>query len=171
MAPVVGEVFDLADAGISYARGDYIGASLSMAAMIPGIGNVAGAGKIAHRLNKAAKYSPINPGPLADDVAKTFRSATYTQRPLSKDTTLYRVISDNGNPTGSYWTSVKPKGPLQSVIDSALDQNWGDTATRVVTARVPAGTKIYEGAAAAQRGLVGGGNQIYIPKVNPKWIQ
>lgn len=119
----------------------------------------------------ATKYSPINLGPLANDVAKTFRSATYTQRTLSKDTTLYRVISDNGNPTGSYWTSVKPKGPLQSVIDSALDQNWGNTATRVVTAKVPAGTKIYEGAAAAQRGLVGGGNQIYIPKVNQNWIQ
>ena len=55
MAPVVGEVFDLADAGISYARGDYPGASLSMAAAIPGIGNVAGAGKLANRLNKLTK--------------------------------------------------------------------------------------------------------------------
>ena len=109
---------------------------------------------------------------MADDVANTFRSATdYSQRTLSNDTTLYRVISDNGRPDGSYWTSVKPQGPLQSVIDSALDQNWGNTATRVVTAKVPAGTKIFEGAAAAQRGLVGGGNQIYIPKVDPKWIQ
>ena len=57
------------------------------------------------------------------------------------------------------------------MIDSALDQNWGNTATRVVTARVAAGTTIYEGAAAAQRGLVGGGNQIYIPRVDPAWIQ
>lgn len=113
----------------------------------------------------------MNPGPLADDIANTFRSSTYTQKALSTDTTMYRVISDNGRPGGSYWTRVKPKGPLQSVIDSALDQNWGNTATRVVTARVPAGTKIYEGAAAAQRGLVGGGNQIFIPKVNPSWLQ
>jgi hypothetical protein len=120
---------------------------------------------------KATKYSPINPGPLASDVVKTFRSATYTQRALPKDTLLYRVISKNGKPDGSYWTSVKPKGPLQSVINSALDQNWGNKATRIVTARVPAGTKIYEGVAAAQRGLVGGGNQVYIPKINPNWIQ
>ena len=56
------------------------------------------------------------------------------------------------------------------MIDSALDQNWGDTATRVVEARIPAGTKIYEGAASAQRGLVGGGNQVYVPKIDPKWI-
>jgi hypothetical protein len=121
--------------------------------------------------NNALKYSPINPGPLADDVAKTFRGATYTQRSLVKNTTLYRTISNNGNPAGSFWTSKKPHGPLQSVVDSALDQNWGNTATRVVKATFPAGTKVYEGVAAAQRGLVGGGNQIYIPKVDTKWIQ
>ncbi|HEX2082283.1 MAG TPA: hypothetical protein VHF86_02225, partial [Xanthomonadaceae bacterium] len=83
----------------------------------------------------------------------------------------YRAISQDGNPTGSFWTAVKPKGPLQSVIDSALDQSWGNNATRVITAEVPAGTRIYEGASAAQRGLVGGGNQIYIPKVEESWIK
>jgi len=40
----------------------------------------------------------------------------------------------------------------------------------VVEIKVPAGTKIYEGAAAAQRGLVGGGDQIYLPKVKPDWV-
>ncbi|TLN00610.1 filamentous hemagglutinin N-terminal domain-containing protein [bacterium] len=115
-------------------------------------------------------YSPINPGPLSDDVAVTFRSATYSKSTLSQETTLYRVISEDGNPAGSYWTSVKPQGPLQSVIDLALDQNWGNTATRVVTAKVPAGTTIFEGFAASQRGLVGGGFQIYIPKINSEWI-
>ena len=119
----------------------------------------------------AVRYGPMNPGPLADDIANTFRSGSYTARTLDEPTTLYRVIGDNGNPTGSYWTSTKPKGPLQSVIDLALDQNWGNTATTLIRAQVPAGTRIYEGAAAAQRGLVGGGNQIYIPQVNSKWIQ
>ena len=117
------------------------------------------------------KYSPLNPGPLADDIARTFRSATYSKTTFTSDTTLYRVISENGNPAGSYWTRVKPRGPLQSVIDSALDQSWGNTATKVVTARVPAGTVVYEGTAAAQRGLVGGGNQVYIPRFNSEWIQ
>ena len=101
----------------------------------------------------------------------TFRSATYTESTLVQDTILYRVISADGNPAGSYWTSAKPQGPLQSAIDSALDQNWGNTATRVVTARIPAGTTIFEGVTAPQRGLVGGGNQIYIPKVDPTWIE
>jgi RHS repeat-associated protein len=120
--------------------------------------------------SKSVAHGPMSPGPLAEDIANTFRSGTYTARTLDESTTLYRVIGDAGNPAGSYWTSLKPQGPLQSVIDSALDQNWGNTATRVIKAKIPAGTQIYEGAAAAQRGLVGGGNQIYIPKVNPKWI-
>jgi filamentous hemagglutinin family protein len=117
-----------------------------------------------------AVFNPINPGPLANSIAITFRSATYTERNLPSDQILYRVISEYGDPTGSFWTSVEPHGALQSVIDFSLDQNWGNTATRVVKARIPAGTKIYEGVTAPERGLVGGGNQIYIPKVDVKWI-
>ena len=112
----------------------------------------------------AGYFTPINPGPLSDDIAGTFRSGTYEGRTLSQDTTLYRVTGDGGNPNGAYWTRTQPSGPLQSVIDLGLDQNWGNTATTTTTRTFPAGTQIYEGAAAAQRGLVGGGNQIYIPK-------
>jgi len=119
---------------------------------------------------KGKKYTPLDKGPLNTEIAKTFRSATYTEKITTKPTTLYRVISDNGNPAGGYWTRIKPKGPLQSVVDSALDQNWGNTATRVVKAVIPRGTTIYEGFAASQRGLVGGGNQVFIKSVNPKWI-
>lgn len=118
----------------------------------------------------SVQFTPINPGPLSTDVANTFRSGTYTQSTLTEATTLYRVTSPGGNPTGSYWTSTSPTGPLQSVIDSALDQNWGNSATNVFTATVPAGTTIYQGLAAPQRGLVGGGVQSYIPQVNPSWI-
>jgi hypothetical protein len=114
-----------------------------------------------------ALYSPINPGPLAQDIANTFRSSTYTGSTLSEDTTLYRVIGDGGNPNGSFWTSTQPAGPLQSVIDSALDQSWGNTATTTITRTFPSGTQIFEGSAAPQGGLVGGGNQIYIPQPLP----
>ncbi len=117
------------------------------------------------------QYNPLNPGPLSREVADTFRSGTYSGRTLTQETTLYRVISDNGNPSGSYWTSVKPTGPLQAVSDYALDQKWGNRATRVVTATMPAGTVVYEGYAARQEGLPGGGIQIYVPKVNSDWIK
>ena len=64
----------------------------------------------------------------------------------------------------------KPQGPLQSVVDSALDQNWGNTATNISTIKVPAGTTFYEGYASAQGGLLGGGNQIYVEKVDVSWL-
>ena len=63
---------------------------------------------------------------------------------------------------GGYWTRTAPQGPLQSVVDSALDQNWKNTATNVARIPVPSGTRLFEAVAAPQRGFVGGGNQIYI---------
>ena len=115
-------------------------------------------------------YGPLNKGPLSNKIAQTFRSGTYKQVTTTKPTTLYRVIGPNNSPTGQYWTRVKPRGPVQAIIDSALDQQWGNIATYQVRMTVPAGTTFYEGVAAVQRGLVGGGNQIFIPKVNPSWI-
>ncbi|WP_152095661.1 hemagglutinin repeat-containing protein [Rhizobium dioscoreae] len=122
-----------------------------------------------------AEYGPLNKGPLPNDIALTFRSATYHEVITTQPTTLYRVIGDNGNPAGGYWSRTKPAGPLQSVIDSALDQIWGNSATKVVQMEVPVGTRLFEGAAASQRGLVGGGNQVYFDKnlnpLNPNWIK
>jgi RHS repeat-associated protein len=119
---------------------------------------------------KAIKHGPLNPGPLPQGVADTFRSGTYTARTVSRRTTLYRVYGGNAKQVGPYWTRTKPSGPTQSVIDSALKPQWGNTATRVAKIRVPAGTTIYEGVAAAQGGLVGGGSQVFIPNVNPAWL-
>ena len=60
---------------------------------------------------------------------------------------------------------------MQSIIDSAINTKWGNTATNQIRATIPQGKAIYEGIAAPQGGLVGGGNQIYIKRFNPKWIQ
>ena len=50
-----------------------------------------------------------------------------------------------------------------------------NTATNVVEMNVPSGTKFFEGIASYQRGLVGGGNQVYFDKninpLNPAWIK
>ncbi|VVM21872.1 hypothetical protein BSPWISOXPB_992 [uncultured Gammaproteobacteria bacterium] len=59
---------------------------------------------------------------------------------------------------------------MASVIDSSLDQNWGNTATKIVKLKIPKGIKLYEGVAAPQKGLVGGGNQIYLPKIDKNWV-
>ena len=70
----------------------------------------------------------------------------------------------------SYWSRTKPEGSVQSIIDSALNPAWGNTATNVAKIKVPQGTKIFEGFAAEQGGLVGGGNQIWIERVDPSWL-
>jgi RHS repeat-associated protein len=49
LIPGAGEPFDLINAGISAARGDYVGAGLSMAAMVPIAGMAATAGKAGRR--------------------------------------------------------------------------------------------------------------------------
>jgi len=84
----------------------------------------------------------------------------------SDTTTLYRVYGGKAGELGPYWTRTEPQGPLQSVIDSALDPAWGSNATRVVKIEVPSGVKINEGVAALQRGLAGGGNQVFVPRVD-----
>jgi hypothetical protein len=60
--------------------------------------------------------------------------------------------------------SDKTSRPVQSIIDSALNPQWGNTATNVVKIEVPAGTKYFEGVATPQGGLVGGGIQVLFPK-------
>jgi len=118
-----------------------------------------------------ATYNGLTgPGPLGAKVAATFRSGTYTELLATEPTTLYRVWGGKAGEIGPYWTSTPPSGPLQSTIDSALNQSWGNTAEYVTRIQVPAGTRVFTGVAASQGGLVGGGNQIFIPKVDPAWI-
>ncbi|MDF2176845.1 SpvB/TcaC N-terminal domain-containing protein [Aliiglaciecola sp. CAU 1673] len=64
--PVVGELADLANVGISLARGDMEGAALSAAAMVPFVGNAAGMarmGKAAERLADSSKVTKRGPLP------------------------------------------------------------------------------------------------------------
>lgn len=127
-----------------------------------------------------ARFGPTNPGPLhslrnADTVVSSFRSGSYTEVVLQEQTTLYRVYGGSAAEIGPYWTRTAPSGPLQSQLDSALNPAWGNTATEVATIRVPAGNTIFEGVAAGQpiRGggsIIGGGNQVYIPRVDPAWL-
>jgi hypothetical protein len=112
----------------------------------------------------------MNPGPLPAAVANTFRGGSYTANSLGEATTLYRVHGGTAGQLGGYWTRTAPSGPLQSQINLALRPEWGNTATQVTRISVPAGTTIYEGAAAAQGGLVSGGSQVFIPRVDPSWV-
>jgi RHS repeat-associated protein len=116
------------------------------------------------------QFGPMNPGPLTEKQAATFRSSTYDEVTLSEPVTLYRVYGPSNNPYGEYWSTIEPAGPIQAIIDSALDILWGNPATSTIAARIPAGTTVYAGFAGEQRGLVGGGPQVFIPGgIDPAW--
>ena len=104
------------------------------------------------------RYGPINPGPLPEKIAQSFRGGSYTESTLSQPTVFYRAYGGKAGQLGSYWTRTPPSGPLQARVDLALRSEWGNTATNVVKIEAPAGTKIYEGFVEAQSGLLGGGS-------------
>jgi hypothetical protein len=128
----------------------------------------------AGRAAATTSYNPINPGPLPSAIANTFRGGSYAAITLTEATTFYRVYGGTAGQMsrsgGAFLTRTAPSGPLQGMIDLALNPSWGNTASRVAAVRVPAGTTIYEGTAAAQGGLVGGGNQVFVPAVSQAWI-
>ena len=178
--PGIGEIADCANGIISLCRGDFLNAGLSFISMVPVVGDAVGkggkaAGFIAKNGDKIAvgvtsSYNAIKKGPLPEALAKTFRSGSYSEVILESDTVLYRVYGGNSGKFGQFWTRTKPFGPLQSQIDLALKPEWGNTAENIVSIKVPKGTTIFEGVAESQGyGLVGGGNQIIIPKVDQNW--
>jgi hypothetical protein len=59
---------------------------------------------------------------------------------------------------------------MQAQMDSAIHPRFGNPMTDVSRIQVPPGAVMYEGAAAPQGFLLGGGNQIYIPNISTDWI-
>lgn len=118
----------------------------------------------------------MNPGPLSNDVANSFRSSSYYAYPLSSDTNFYRMYSDPKYKVGSYMTRTPQNGVMQTQLDWALNPDWGNYATNMTQVTVPKGTVIYEGVAGPQiinggaGQLLGGGNQVYIPEVDANWF-
>ena len=139
-----------------------------------GKGAVRGVAKVLKGGGKAKliqKWTPINgPGPLGKSIAETFKGATYSEKMTEAPLTLYRTYGGTAEKIGPFWTRTKPKGSIQSMMDSALDPAWGNTAEKIATIKIPKGINIYEGSAAKQGNLIGGGNQIFIKNVNPQWI-
>lgn len=71
------------------------------------------------------RFGPHSPGPLTPTVAATFRGGSYSATVLKTDIIVYRSFGGGAKPVGSYWSRIKPTGPLQAQIDSALNPAWG----------------------------------------------
>jgi hypothetical protein len=143
-----------------------------MVGYVGNAGNLVDAGTVAagNIADTVIPFGPHMQGPLPEGIASSFRGGSYSQTTLGSDTTLFRVYGGSAPEIGPFWSRIASAGPLQSQIDLALNPDWGNTAQNIVTIKVPAGTNIYEGFAAPQGRLLGGGSQAYIPKVNPAWV-
>jgi hypothetical protein len=108
---------------------------------------------------------PLREAQLGD----TFRSSTYDEVRLTEDRVFYRDYSNPEKRFSAFWTREPSSGPFQSMLDSAILPEWGNRADHTIAVRVPAGTTVYEGPTAGQGGLVGGGDQVVIPKVERAW--
>jgi hypothetical protein len=82
--PVVGEACDLVNAGISLARGDYLGAGLSLLSVIPVYGDAVGkGGKLARRATKYAdEAAAAARGQLHHAISKPVHDALQNHKVL-----------------------------------------------------------------------------------------
>jgi len=123
----------------------------------------------------SALCKPFNPCPLPKKTANSFVGGAYDEVILENETIFYRVFHDQKYKFGapgeaSYWSCSDARG-LQAAIDHAIPVSRnGNTAEKLVTIRVPKGTRLFEGKAQGlERGTTGGGNQVVIEKVRPEW--
>lgn len=105
-------------------------------------------------------YSAIKPGPLNDNLAKTFSGRRYTTVTLEKDTFLYRAGTAD-KPLGQFFSSDLPQSAIQTKINKAIPPEWpGGTKAPIDTVfsvKIPAGTKVYVGEFRSQSGFYIGG--------------
>lgn len=114
------------------------------------------------------------PGPrLPTDVAKTFSGSIYINRLLNKDVIFYKYHGID-NRTGwkiSWVTNSKYPNEAELRSDLAIRVDWGVDITSVSTFKVPRGTWVSEGTAAAQGvGYPGGGYQAVISNLPRSWV-
>ena len=105
---------------------------------------------------------------LPPGVARTFSGGKVVPSLTRSEITLYRVWGGQAGRVGPYLTWVRPASARQAMQDLALDPAWGNSTVFVSEVKVPEGTPIYEGTAAPQGALNGGGSQVYVPR---EWLR
>jgi len=113
----------------------------------------------------------MHPGPLPNDIAKTFSGGRYVKVEVGPDGWSMedaRVYGGKAGPEGrdgTFYSPTPQKGGLRSQIDLALRPEWGNTATNTASVHLRPGTVVYVGNSASRGGIwVGGTMEIYVPK-------
>jgi uncharacterized Zn-binding protein involved in type VI secretion len=82
---------------------------------------------------------------------------------LPEGTTIYRVIDDNSNPSGSYWSLSLAADEDTWRSDNAVKGEWNSDGKVVIATVSPGGLKAWMGPASSQGKHPGGGMQLYVP--------
>lgn len=113
-------------------------------------------------------------GPLPQKFRDTFRSGSYNEVRLGRDTTFYRVYAKPEEmyivpgKAYAYWSRSNARG-TRAIIDSAIPVlRNGNTGLRQVAITLPKGTRVFDGIAGPLREgrqtTVGGGSQVVIER-------
>lgn len=121
-------------------------------------------------------------GPLTRKLQETFSGGRYVEVVLDKEMYIHRAWAPDtwAKEFGTWWGVSRPRGSLHAKIDSALLPEWGtltdkdwftSQATKVTSAKLPKGTRIYIGEVSNQRGVFSGGRSQILVKggVKPGW--
>ena len=109
LIPVVGEAADIISAGISLARGDYVGAGLSLLSAIPFVGYAGSAGKAARYGAKMAEASGKAAKEAADKAAKEAADKAAKEAAEKKAKEEAARKRDLENKDGESGGNVKPR--------------------------------------------------------------
>jgi len=89
---------------------------------------------------------------------------------LKKGDKIYRIIDDDANPAGGYWSYKLPKSKSEWRSDYAVKERWNDNGKYVeYTVKDKSGLKVWSGKTAGQNldgtnsHLPGGAEQIWMP--------
>ena len=180
MIPVVGAFFDVANAAISSARGNYGAAAFSLAAAIPGVGDILGGARLGSSAVRASgasysvaasqAYRPAFAGTTAANSGSRLalpaaRGVNEWKGPIQSivtdgETLMYRVHGGTSPQVGQWLTPFKPASAASARSGLALPGT--NTAEFVSEVWVPAGTRLQIGTAAPAFGQAGGGVQVQL---------
>lgn len=143
--PIASQVADLVNAGISVGRGDYLGAALGVAAMIPAIGSAATAARMARRASHVVEAGV--------DVARAIdRTAGAARSTVMLDTTVISELRKGNSALEAQLQAVRASGVDVAVprpaMTEALRGAQGE-ARRAVVQRL--GLRVDEGLGLASR--------------------
>jgi hypothetical protein len=103
--------------------------------------------------------------PLPVNLAATFLDSKCTRTVLTRPQIFFRHFSTEGNRYGRYLTTDRFKVNTEVIRALALNQEWGNQATRTLLVTLPAGTVVFQGVVAPQTPSAcypGGGQQTFI---------